>query len=98
MSTDQSSDGVARKGNAEIQIDNWRRKAVENREEWGEQSVETLLLAMQEELGELSQATLEYRDEDGYYGPIFEELDDLGALLIQFCWAANAHRIQGGEA
>ncbi|SMO81405.1 hypothetical protein [Halorubrum cibi] len=80
--------------------DRWEEKAEENVEEWGEQSLETLLLAAQEELGELTQATLEYREEDGYYGPIFDEIDDLGALLIQLEDAARGHRFRddGGDS
>lgn len=57
--------------------------ASENIERWGLQSEETLLLAIQEELGELSQAHLEAQYEDGNPGRIDEELDDLGALLLQ---------------
>ena len=72
--------------------DRWEEKAEVNVEKWGEQNIETLLLAIQEELGELTQATLEYREEDGYYGPLFDELDDLGALLIQFHGAIDGHR------
>jgi NTP pyrophosphatase (non-canonical NTP hydrolase) len=72
--------------------DRWERKAEENVEEWGQQNIETLLLAIQEELGELTQATLEYRAEDGVYAPLFEELDDMGALLIQLHGAIDGHR------
>jgi len=69
----------------------WVEKAGENREEWGQQSVETLLLAAQEELGELTQAALEYQSENGDYGDLFHELDDLGALLCQLHWALASH-------
>jgi len=72
--------------------DRWANQSRENVEEWGEQDIETLLIAIQEELGELSQATLEYRSENGTYEPLFEELDDLGALLFQFHGAISAHR------
>ena len=61
----------------------WHGKAVENVDEWGLQDEETLLLAMQEELGELTQAFLEARDEDGDPECVDWELDDLGALLFQ---------------
>ena len=65
-------------------FDRWMSKADENIHEWGLQDEETLLLAMQEELGELTQAVLEARAEGGDPGRIDRELDDLGALLIQF--------------
>lgn len=61
----------------------WKDKAEENIGEWGEQNIETLLLAMQEELGELTQAFLEYQHEDGDRERIKEELDDLMPLGIQ---------------
>jgi len=87
---------MPRNDGSEDAVQNWREKAAKNQHEWGEQSAETLLIAMQEELGELSQALLEYRAEDGHYDQLYEEMDDLGALLIQFFWAINGHRIQGG--
>ncbi len=58
--------------------------AAENIDEWGYQDEETLLLALQEELGELTQAYLEARSEGAAPKRVDEELDDLGALLIQF--------------
>ena len=61
----------------------WRDRAESNIDEWGLQDVETLLLAMQEELGELTQAHLQARDEDGASGRVADELDDLGALCVQ---------------
>jgi NTP pyrophosphatase (non-canonical NTP hydrolase) len=64
-------------------FDRWMGKASENIEEWGLQSEETLLLAIQEELGELTQAHLEARAEGGDPVRVDEELDDLGALLLQ---------------
>lgn len=64
----------------------WLEKAEENVEEWGLQDVETLLLAMQEEQGELSQAHLEAEHEDGDAARIASELDDLAALCIQLRW------------
>ena len=63
--------------------DEWAAKAEENIEQWGLQDPETLLLAMQEEMGELAQAHLEARDEDGDPTRVAEELDDLGALCVQ---------------
>jgi len=95
--TDRHQTELPDRHNSDVLVQRWRRKAAENKEQWGDQSVETLLLATQEELGELSQALLEYRDEDGVYSPLFDELDDLGPLLIQLYWAINAHRIEGGE-
>jgi len=67
-----------------VMFDSWLAKAEENIEEWGLQDEETLLLAIQEELGELTQAHLEARSEGGDPARVAEELDDLGALLIQF--------------
>jgi NTP pyrophosphatase (non-canonical NTP hydrolase) len=66
-----------------VLFDRWIGKANENIEEWGLQDEDTLLLAIQEELGELTQAHLEARAEGGDPERIDEELDDLGALLIQ---------------
>ncbi|QZP37054.1 hypothetical protein [Halobaculum magnesiiphilum] len=74
-------------------FDRWIGKADENIEEWGLQDRETLLLAMQEELGELTQAVLETATEDGDPDRIDEELDDLGALLLQF----HERRQRGGR-
>ncbi len=65
----------------------WREKAQENIEEWGKQDPETLLLAAQEELGELSRAYLESNYEDGGFAETQEELDDLAALMFQLEWA-----------
>lgn len=67
----------------------WQEKARENVEEWGLQDRQTLLLAVQEELGELTQASLEHDYEDGDVQRMFAETEDLGALLIQFF-----HRIE----
>lgn len=64
----------------------WEKKAAENIEEWGLQDVETLLLAMQEELGELTQGYLEAHHEDGDADRVGAELDDLVALCIQLRW------------
>jgi NTP pyrophosphatase (non-canonical NTP hydrolase) len=64
-------------------FDRWLNKASENIEEWGVQDERTLLLAIQEELGELTQAHLEANAEAGDDARICEELDDLGALLLQ---------------
>ena len=62
----------------------WIAKADENEAEWGHQRVDTLLLAMLEELGELAQAYLEARSEDGDPERMQDELDDLAALCVQF--------------
>ncbi|WP_233511912.1 hypothetical protein [Haloferax sp. Atlit-12N] len=66
-----------------VLFDRWLCKAAENIEEWGVQDEATLLLAIQEELGELTQAHLEAKHEDGRDSRVDEELDDLGALLLQ---------------
>jgi NTP pyrophosphatase (non-canonical NTP hydrolase) len=67
----------------------WLHKADQNVEKWGLQDEETLLLAMQEELGELTQAHLEARAEDGDPDRVDEEMDDLGALLLQLHMARD---------
>ena len=71
---------------AKIELGYWSEIAEENVEEWGLQDVETLLLAMQEEQGELAQAHLEAKHEDGDAARIASELDDLAALCIQLRW------------
>jgi NTP pyrophosphatase (non-canonical NTP hydrolase) len=64
----------------------WRDKGEENIEKWGRQGFGTLLLAAQEEMGELTQAYLEARDESGDPERMQTELDDLAALLVQMAW------------
>ena len=66
--------------------DHWREKGAANVETWGRQGFGTLLLAAQEELGELTQAYLEARDEDEDPEALQRELDDLAALLVQLAW------------
>ena len=61
----------------------WSQKAEENAEKWGLQETETLLLAMQEEMGELAQAHLQAKHENGDPRRVSDELDDLAALCIQ---------------
>lgn len=63
--------------------DEWCERAGENIDAWGIQTHEVILLSMQEELGELTQAYLEWMHEDGDEDRIREELDDLAALCIQ---------------
>jgi len=65
----------------------WNQRADENVEEWGVQDPAVILLAMQEELGELTQAYLEATYEDGDRELPREEMHDLGALLYQLHWA-----------
>lgn len=65
----------------------WGEKAEANVEEWGFQDIEVLLLAAQEELGELSQAYLETVHEGGDPERVEDELDDLAALCFQMKWA-----------
>jgi len=76
-----------------VVFDRWIGKADANIAEWGLQSEETLLLAIQEELGELTQAYLEATHEDGHDGRVDEELDDLGALLLQLHEARNSRSL-----
>ena len=83
--TDQSRDEVDRLS-ARQSLGYWTEKAEENVDEWGVQDVETLLLAIQEELGELTQAHLEARHEGDDTERIAAELDDLAALCIQLRW------------
>ena len=64
-------------------VEHWVAKAELNIDRWGLQDRETLVLAMQEELGELAQAVLEHEHEDGEYDRIGDELDDLAALCVQ---------------
>lgn len=73
-------------------FDRWMGKASENIDEWGYQDEATLLLAMQEELGELTQAYLEARSEGADPRRVEQELDDLGALLLQFHEVRNRTR------
>ena len=84
MPSDRSGDDADRGGAPSVVFDRWLGKASENIEEWGLQDQETLLLAIQEELGELTQAHLEARHEGGDPARVDDELDDLGALLLQF--------------
>lgn len=69
--------------------DIWNERANENVDEWGIQDPAVVLLAMQEELGELTQAYLEATYEDGDHDRPREEMHDLGALLYQLHWALN---------
>lgn len=61
----------------------WRAKANRNINKWGLQTFKELLLAMQEEMGELTKAYLEREYEDGDLSSIEDELDDLMALGYQ---------------
>lgn len=72
-------------------IQSWQERARSNVDEWGMQNRETLLLAMQEELGELTRSTLEEQHESGDYQQQYEELADLAALVIQY-----QHRLEQG--
>ena len=74
----------------------WEDIAMENVEKWGMQDKETLALAMMEELGELTQAILQYNELDHdvpnvvehqlKYQRMVDELDDLAALMHQMKW------------
>jgi NTP pyrophosphatase (non-canonical NTP hydrolase) len=79
--TDRPGDDVE---SSSVVFDRWIGQADRNIRKWDLQDEETLLLAIQEELGELTQAVLEARSEGGDPKRIDEELDDLGALLLQF--------------
>jgi NTP pyrophosphatase (non-canonical NTP hydrolase) len=61
----------------------FKSRSKKNIQKWGLQPLNTLLLCAMEEMGELTQAYLQYRHEDGELMKIHDELIDLGALLIQ---------------
>lgn len=88
MSNENSDESGARghQISTGMTLNYWREKAGENVDEWGLQNVETLLLAMQEEQGELAQAYLEAEYEGGDLARVANELDDLAALCIQLRW------------
>lgn len=71
--------------------DRYEAQADENIEKWGLQDKPTHLLAMQEELGELTRAHLEAEHESGDPDLVEGELVDLGALLLQF-YGADSHK------
>jgi len=79
-------------------FDRWMGKARDNIDQWGLQDEETLLLAIQEELGELTQAHLEARSEGGDPARVDEELDDLGALLLQIHEAREVRAAAAGKS
>ena len=54
-----------------------------NIEKWGRQDVETLALCIAEEAGEVAQAVLQARWENGRPTRIVEEAVDLAALCLQ---------------
>ncbi|WP_199522566.1 hypothetical protein [Haloferax sp. Atlit-48N] len=80
-----------------VLFDRWLCKAAENIDKWGVQNEATLLLAIQEELGELTQAHLEAKHEDGRDSRVDEELDDLGALLLQLHESRQTLLTDGGR-
>ena len=59
------------------------RRVAKNLDKWGVQDFETLGLAVAEEAGELAQAILQARYENGERGRIGEEAIDLAALCVQ---------------
>ena len=59
------------------------QKVEKNLEKWGLQTMNELLLATMEELGELTRAYLRQRYEHGDQKEIDDELDDLAALIFQ---------------
>lgn len=68
---------------ANFVMDDAAKKSRRNVDKWGLQDDETLHLAMIEELGEIAQAHLQARHEDGDEKRIVAEIDDLAALCIQ---------------
>lgn len=59
------------------------RKAKKNLDKWGVQDFDTLGLAVCEEAGELAQAILQNKHENGALGRISAEALDLAALCVQ---------------
>ncbi len=72
------------------------RKAADNLTTWGDQDYQTLALAIAEEAGEVAQAVLKWRHEDGPEGLIADEADDLGALCVQVVLHWQDHAKPGG--
>lgn len=75
----------------------WREQGEANIETWGRQAFGTLLLAAQEEMGELTQAYLEARAEGEDPERVSEELDDLAALLVQMAWLVEDPEVDPHE-
>ena len=83
----------------------WEAKAKDNIDKWGVQTLEVMSLAMMEELGELTQAILQFKYSDPFeneieesvedrelkYNHIINELDDLAALMYQMKWVLEPH-------
>jgi len=61
-----------------FELSNWEEKAEKNVNKWGVQSIPTLLLAIQEEVGELAEAM--NKDD---FNEVVDEIDDLGPLVYQ---------------
>lgn len=78
----------------DIDFEKLVKKALNNISKWGLQDKSTLILAMTEELGELSQAYLQNKHENGKYERIGKELDDLMALGIQLRLVLNNRKIE----
>lgn len=77
----------------------WRALAEDNLDVWGEQDLDTLLLAAQEELGELTQAYLEAVEEGRDPAEVQAELDDLAPLMFQLDLAISREMgVAGAEA
>lgn len=73
-------------------LDELRERANANVEKWGPQDFQTLALAVAEEAGELAQAVLKHRWEDGPRERIRDEAVDLGALCVQIVDAHDLRR------
>ena len=81
-------------------MEEWYNKAKQNIDKWGLQDKETIALAMMEELGELTQAILQYNElshdvpdsseNQLKYERMNNELDDLAALMYQMKWVLNS--------
>ena len=70
----------------------WTERAQRNMDKWGIQTMKDVALSMTEELGELTQAILQYHHEDGSLERVKEELHDLTPLCYQMLFS-----IQGEE-
>ena len=73
----------------------WKNKSTENVKKWGIQDLKDLSLASMEELGELTQAILQYFHESGKFDRIQEELDDLIPLMFQIQLRINYLNTKG---
>jgi NTP pyrophosphatase (non-canonical NTP hydrolase) len=75
-----------------------RMKADANVAKWGAQDASTLIHCLTEELGELAQAYLQWRWEDGQKKRMYDETIDLGALVLQLLESLKEEPVLENEA